>query len=172
MHASWVALGRCAGNCPTTMHAETLVRGTSQYVVVEAQNASVQEILITLTNAFDIQFKSSADLNKQLTGTYKGTLQQTLSRILEGYDLVMNSDQAGLKITLLGTRRSVAAVGAPPAQTVATRDASTIPQGGATADSRASPIGFASAPPPMSTRSPDGSFRIVDRFRAPLKGRP
>jgi hypothetical protein len=153
MHASWIALGVALAIAPTT-HAETLVGGTAQDVVVEAQNASVQEILVALTNAFDVQFKSSADLNKQLTGTYKGTLQQAVSRILNGYDLVMKSDQAGLEITLLGTRRSAAAVGGSPAQTVATRGAPTIPQVGATTVPRASPIEFdPAAPPPMSTSS-------------------
>jgi hypothetical protein len=89
------------------------VHGTAQDVVVEAQNASVQEILITVTITLDVQFKSSANLNKQLTGTYKGTLQQAVSRVLNGYDLVMKPGQAGLEVTLLGIRKSVAAVGAP-----------------------------------------------------------
>jgi hypothetical protein len=167
----WVALGVALAIVPARTHAETIVRGTVQDVVVEAQNASVRDILVTLTNAFDVQFKSSADLNKHLTGTYKGTLQQAVSRILQGYDLVMKSDQEGLEITLLGTRRSVAAVAAPPAQTVATMGPPTISQPEATGDSRALPIGLAQAAPPVSTSSgaPGTAVSVSNRWKQVLE---
>src|SRR5262249_5838238 len=41
-----VALGIALAIAPTWSHAETRVRGTPQAVVVEAQNASVKEILV------------------------------------------------------------------------------------------------------------------------------
>jgi hypothetical protein len=115
--ASRVALtvGVALAVVPTWARAETQVRGTPQAVVVEVQNAPIEEVLVALTDAFKVQFKSSANLDKRLTGTYEGTLQQAVSRILKGYDFVVKSGQAGIEITLLGSGKPVAVVGARPA---------------------------------------------------------
>ena len=87
---------------PICVRAEIKVRGTPQAVVVEAQNASVEEVLIALTDTFKVRFRSAANLNKRLTGTYQGTLRQAVSRILKGYHFAARSGPAGLEITLHG----------------------------------------------------------------------
>jgi hypothetical protein len=97
---------------PTWALAETQVRGTPQATVVEAQNATVEEILAALTGTFKVRFRSAATLDKRLTGTYAGTLQQAVSRILKGYDFVVKSGPAGLEITLLGSGTPTVVVGA------------------------------------------------------------
>jgi hypothetical protein len=114
-----IALGIALAIAPTWARAETQVHGTPQAVVVEAQNATIEEILVALTDTFKVQFKSAANLDKRLTGTYQGTLQQAVSHILKGYDFVVRSGQAGLEITLLGAGKPVAVVGARPATKVA-----------------------------------------------------
>ena len=114
-----IALGVALAIAPTWARAETQVHGTPQAVVVEAQNATIEEILVALTDTFKVQFKSAANLDKRLTGTYQGTLQQAVSHILKGYDFVVKSGQAGLEITLLGSGKPVAVVGARPATKVA-----------------------------------------------------
>ncbi len=114
-----IALGVALAIAPTWARAETQVHGTPQAVVVEAQNATIEEILVALTDTFKVQFKSAANLDKRLTGTYQGTLQQAVSHILKGYDFVVKSGQAGLEITLLGAGKPVAVVGARPATKVA-----------------------------------------------------
>jgi hypothetical protein len=98
-----IALGIALAIIPMCVRAETKVRGTPQAVVVEAQNASVEEVLIALTDTFKVRFRSAANLNKRLTGTYQGTLQQAVSRILKGYHFAARSGPAGLEITLHGT---------------------------------------------------------------------
>ena len=60
--------------------AEAQVRGNPNAVSVEAKDATVEEILLALADAFDVHFRSSANLEKRLTGTYEGTLQQVLTR--------------------------------------------------------------------------------------------
>jgi hypothetical protein len=97
-----IALGIALAIAPTWARAEIQVRGTPQAVVVEVQNATVEEILVALTDTFNVQLRSAADLDKRLTGTYEGTLQQAVSHILKGYDFVVKSDQSALEITLLG----------------------------------------------------------------------
>ena len=114
-----IGLGMALAIAPTWAWAETQVHGTPQAVVVEAKNATIEEILVALTDTFKVQFKSAANLDKRLTGTYQGTLQQAVSHILKGYDFVVKSGQAGLEITLLGAGKPVAVVGARPATKVA-----------------------------------------------------
>src|SRR5947199_127669 len=64
-----IALGIALAIAPTCTRAEIQVRGTPQSVVVEAQNATVEEILVALTDTFKVQFRSAANLDKRLTGT-------------------------------------------------------------------------------------------------------
>jgi SPOR domain len=110
-----IALGIALAIVPISVCAETKVRGTPQAVVVEAQNASVEEVLVALTDTFKVRFWSAANLDKRLTGTYQGTLRQAVSQILKGYHFVVKSGRAGLEITLLDTGKPVAVVGARPA---------------------------------------------------------
>jgi hypothetical protein len=137
-----LALGIALAIAPTWSHADTQVRGTPKAVVVEAQNASVREILIALSDAFEVQFKSSSNLDKRLTGTYEGTLQQAVSRILKGYDFVVKSGAAGLEITLLGAGEPVAVAKARLPQVAAATASANVPQPATTAGSadRAMPV--------------------------------
>ncbi len=91
--------------------ADTQVRGNPQAASVQAQNATVEEILVALSNEFNVQFRSSADLNKRLTGTYEGSLQQVVSHVLKGYDFVVKSGTGGVEITLLGAGKSTKVIG-------------------------------------------------------------
>ncbi|MBV9969965.1 MAG: hypothetical protein JO228_08270 [Xanthobacteraceae bacterium] len=103
--------------------------GTPQAVVVEAQNASVEEVLIALSDTFNVQFRTAANLDKRLTGTYAGTLQQAVSHILKGYDFVVKSGQAGLEITLLGAGKPMVVAGARTAtKTAEARPAEATPR--------------------------------------------
>jgi len=97
---------------PTLAFAGAQARGQIGAVSVEAQDASVQEILEALTNSFDIRFRSSTNLEKRLTGKYKGSLQQVVTHILRGYDFVVKSGDKGLEITLLGSGKEFAVIGA------------------------------------------------------------
>jgi hypothetical protein len=102
-----IALPIAIALAPTSGRAEVQVRGTPQAVVIEAQDATVEEILAALSTKFKIQFRSAANLDKQLTGTFDGTLQQAASRVLRGYNFIAKSGQAGLEITLLGAGKAV-----------------------------------------------------------------
>jgi len=124
--------------------ADTQVHGKPQAVGLTAQNATVEEILVALSNEFDVQFRSSADLDKRLTGSYEGTLQQVVSHILRGYDFVVKSGDSGVEITLLGSGKTMRLVGgAPVPKTVERRANLAVP---APTDD--------SAPPPMPVATP------------------
>jgi hypothetical protein len=135
-----IALGIALAIAPTCARAETQVHGTPQAVVVEAENATVAEILVALADAFKVQFRSAANLDKRLTGTYEGPLQQAVSHILKGYDFVMKSGPSGLEITLLGAGKPVAVLGTRPATKPVEAAAATAPTPVATADNAERPV--------------------------------
>jgi hypothetical protein len=149
-----IALGIALGIVPICVRAETKVRGTPQAVVVEARNASVEEVLIALTDTFKVRFRSAANLDRRLTGTYQGTLQQAVSRILRGYDFVVKAGPTGLEITLLGAGTPVAVMGARQATRPAdAAAASHLPTAAAASGDRSVPVplpGSGGPTPPIS----------------------
>jgi hypothetical protein len=135
-----IALGIALVITPTSARADIQVRGTPEAVLVEAQNATVEEILVALTDSFKVQSRSAANLDKRLTGTYEGTLLQAVSRILKGYDFVVKSGQSGLEITLLGAGKPVAVVGARSATKSAEAAPAAAPTPTTTADNPDHPV--------------------------------
>jgi hypothetical protein len=102
-----IALGFASALAPTLVLADVQVRGDRSAVSVVAQNASIEEILINLSSAFDVKLRSSANLEKRLTGTYRGSLQHVLTRVLDGYDFILKSEKGGAVITVLGSGKVV-----------------------------------------------------------------
>jgi hypothetical protein len=162
-----MALGIALTIAPTWARAETQVRGTPQAVVVEARDATIKEILVALTDAFKVEFRSAVKLDKRLTGTYQGTLQQAVSHILKGYDFVAKSGHEGLEITLLGDGKPVSMVGTRTAMKSADTVPAAVPTVSAPVDNHVVPVPrtSGSAPPiklaqgigPVLTRPADGA---------------
>jgi hypothetical protein len=108
-----VGLAAALAVAPTSLLAEAQVQGTPEAVRIDTQNSSIEEVLTALGNAFELRYRSSANLAKQLSGTYEGSLQRVVARVLEGYDFVLRNNKGKIEITVLGTR------GAAPAAAVA-----------------------------------------------------
>jgi hypothetical protein len=94
---------------PTFTLAEVQVRGSHQAVSVKAQNASVEEVLSAMGNAFSVRYQSSINLQQEITGTYEGSLYRVLGRILDSYNFVVKTSEAGTEITILGKRNPLPA---------------------------------------------------------------
>jgi len=75
-------------------------------LVIEAHDATVQEILEALGKGRTIEFQDSEALSRRVTGTYTGTLRRVLSRILEGYDHVIRSTASGVQIDVVGAAKA------------------------------------------------------------------
>jgi hypothetical protein len=177
---------------PTLAVAGTQVSGNPAAVRVEAQDASVEEILTALTRKFDVQFRSSADLDKRLTGTYEGTLLGVVTRVLSGYNSVVKSGEKGLEVVLLGSAKTFAVIGPPPTskpvENSAPGGASTsagpfgpspvpgvklaqeTPRASTNAPSRSGgpTLGPATASPPASTSPPPGATLVPGPATATL----
>ncbi len=115
-----ILLGVAAAFAPVSARAELQVGGSPEAVSIDAQNSSIKEILAALGKSFDVHFQGSANLDKQLTGTYEGPLPRVLMRVLEGYNVIMKKNgNGGFDITVLG--------GSAPAPGAATAAAATPP---------------------------------------------
>jgi len=89
--------------------AETIDSGN---LTIEAHNATVREVLDALAARQSIEFRSSEALSRPITGTYSGTPRRVISRVLEGYDHVVESTGARIRISVFG------AVAASPVKAV------------------------------------------------------
>lgn len=89
---------------PVAAVASTEISGSPHAVSVKAQNSSIEEILSLLGHEFNLQFHSTANLEKQLTGTYQGSLQRVLTRVLEGYNFVVKTNNGRIEVTVFGTK--------------------------------------------------------------------
>ena len=116
-----IMLGVASALAPSSALAELQVGGSPEAVSIDAQNSSIKEILAALGKTFGVHFQSSANLEKQLTGTYQGPLPRVLMRVLEGYNVIMKTRKGGIDITVLGTNAGATAATAAtsPALTVA-----------------------------------------------------
>ena len=74
-------------------------------LVIEARDATVQEILDALAASRPVRFQSSEALSRRVTGTYAGTLPRVLSRLLDGYDHVIRSGPSGLQLDIVNADR-------------------------------------------------------------------
>src|SRR5580704_15042215 len=113
LRRSFVAAALVAGSAaPSTAMAAAQVSGSPQNVSVDAQNSSLKDILSALGKQFNIHYQSTANLDKQLSGTYEGTLRRVVARLLEGYNFIITSNQDMIEVTVLGTQ-SLQTGGAP-----------------------------------------------------------
>jgi hypothetical protein len=106
--------GTALANAPTPGLAEVQVRGSPEAVTIEARDTSVEDVLAALSRAFDMDYQSSIDLDKPLYGTYVGPLSRVLTRILQGYNFVLKTDNRSIVVTVVGTPNSLAANPSPP----------------------------------------------------------
>jgi len=107
-------LGVALAAAPTAALAEAQVRGSPDAVTIEAKNNSVEEILAALSGAFDVHYRSSANLQTRLTGNYEGSLRRVMKRVLDGYSYFVKTGDGRIDITVLDTPRTALATGASP----------------------------------------------------------
>lgn len=84
--------------------AAAQVSGSPQAVSIDAQSSSLKDILSALSKQFSVQFQSTANLDKPITGTYEGSLRRVVTRLLEGYNFILTSHDGEILVTVLGTQ--------------------------------------------------------------------
>src|SRR6185437_12528137 len=76
-----VAFAWAAGPAAAEVHVTKTNAGA---LVVEAHDATVRQVLEALSTSNKIVFRDSPALSRVITGTYSGTLDHVLSRVLDG----------------------------------------------------------------------------------------
>jgi hypothetical protein len=84
------------------VRAEARVSGAPDAVLVEARDAAVDEVMAALGASFGLQYHSPASLSRRVTGTYQGSLQRVVARLLDGYDFVIKTGDEGVAVRVYG----------------------------------------------------------------------
>jgi hypothetical protein len=99
----------CALSLPATADVRILDSGSGR-VVVEARDATVEQVLEALSESRNFKFHTSGALTRVLSGTYSGTLPRVLGRILDGYDHVVQSTPSGIRLNVVGVAQPMPSV--------------------------------------------------------------
>jgi len=87
------------------------VQGTSASVHVVAQNATVSEVLRALTETLKgFHCKETIDLDRVISGSYQGSVEDILGRVLREYDYIITTQGTAIEIVVIGRSGSAPAV--------------------------------------------------------------
>jgi len=106
--------------------ADVQVSGETGAMRIVASGASLGEVLDALGTQYGVQSQLPPSLDRSISGTYDGSLAQLLSRLLQGYNFVVESTASGTKVVVYDlnaaqshiniSRNSLANQGANPPQ--------------------------------------------------------
>jgi hypothetical protein len=85
--------------CPAG--AEVSVAGDAKAVLIEARDASVEDVMAALGANFGLQYRGTATLERRITGSYRGSLQHVIRRLLDGYDFIVKTNVDDVEVTVL-----------------------------------------------------------------------
>jgi hypothetical protein len=103
---------------PKTAWAETRITGEPRELSLEAYDTTLQEVLTALSSSFGLQYRTSTDLNRNISGTYKGSLREVITQLLGGYDFFVHNSRNLVEIVVVG-RSSAATAAGPSTRTAA-----------------------------------------------------
>lgn len=83
-------------------HAEVSVEGRIDAVRLDVRDASVHEALAALSATFGLRVYTSTALDWPVSGSYQGSLQQVVARLLAGRDFVATHSAGNMEIRILG----------------------------------------------------------------------
>jgi hypothetical protein len=140
----------CGASAPAAAEVR-IVDARADRLVIEAKDATVREVLDALSKSQKLQIETSA-LAGNVTGTYSGPLQRVLLRLLNGYDVVIRSSPAGLKLTVFSA--DTKAGGAGPVAVYAAPAHTGVSNNVDAEDEKNEQRGAAAAPPPPPPQAP------------------
>jgi len=154
-------LGVALAAAPTAALAEAQVRGSPEAVTIEARNTSVEEILKALSGAFDVHYRSSANLQMRVSGNYEGSLARVMKRVLDGYSYFVKTADGRIDLTVLDSPRTAPSTGASPPFRVVGPPADPVPAQPPQAVAAVEPS-LTTAPPAAPSTGAPSSFAIAE----------
>jgi hypothetical protein len=94
--------------------AELSVAGAPTAIRLEAEDASLEEILLALQASFNLRYRTLAALDAPVSGTYRGPLAQVAAQLLERYDFVMKISAQTVDISVLRRHAESEPASRPP----------------------------------------------------------
>jgi hypothetical protein len=156
---SLLALGSAAAGAAVSVDVQPGGGG----VVVDASGATVAEILTALGETGDVHYRSSVDLSRTVSGTYKGTLLQVVSRLLEGYNFTLRVSDNRIEAVIIGLSGTTPTTGQPTTAVAAASVAD------------AATTGTSAEPAPTNTNATSGAavnFAVRPNARRPQSASP
>src|SRR5262245_29640778 len=103
-----VVIGALLSMMPGPASAATQVRGQQDDLRINAENASIREVLDALSVQFKLTYKLPPGIGRNLTGLYSGSLRKALARILDGNDYIVMVSDSGVEVVVLGASGTIA----------------------------------------------------------------
>jgi hypothetical protein len=86
--------------------AEVRLSGMQDRVVIQANDATVEEVLVALRKAFGLEVTLRGTIAQKFTGEYSGSVHNILRRLLTGEDYILQTTSGGIRIVLLAQSAS------------------------------------------------------------------
>jgi|HubBroStandDraft_3_1064219.scaffolds.fasta_scaffold16687_2 hypothetical protein len=112
--AAWMA---GFGPAPSA-DAQVRVSGTANALKVEAQGASLDDILRALQANFKFQYQGAGGLPDAVSGNYSGSLRSVVARLLAGHDFIIRGTLDDLSVDILTGKNGFVARTPPPANRI------------------------------------------------------
>ena len=98
------------------VHAQVRVSGDVGAVQVDATQSNVAEVLSALETAYGLRVNTPTALDRPIGGTFTGSLEQIVKRMLEGYNYFVRHQATKIEVTIIeqGDRPAVVARPRPP----------------------------------------------------------
>jgi hypothetical protein len=108
--------------------ALTDIQGAADDLRVNAEDATIIEILEALSGRFKFTYAVHSHSGRSLNGVYSGTLHEALTRVLDGNDYIVKLSESGMDIVVLGPSNATVGVAQLPQRSpVASAPASSAP---------------------------------------------
>jgi hypothetical protein len=95
-----------------TASAEVQIAGSPAAVSVTTSMDSISDVLAAFSASFNIKYRAEVPLDARARRTYVGSLEDVISRLLDGYSYVVKTTEGSMEIIVLERRGEI--VAAPP----------------------------------------------------------
>jgi hypothetical protein len=82
-------------------HAQVRVSGVPESLVIDAHNASLNEVIRTITATIHVRITLTSEANLTISGRYSGSLRRVLSRMLNDHNYILDASGGRIKIILV-----------------------------------------------------------------------
>lgn len=94
--------------------AASEVQGDLADMQLLVDNASTKEVLHALSTSFGLVYSLPANVGRNTSGAYSGTLRQVLARILDGTDYILKVSDSTVEVVVLGASGVATVASADP----------------------------------------------------------